>query len=181
MNRTLGSTLRGIVPDASRRRKMHKRKVLTFDTRLDDIDKPFTSAEIFQDPFQVRCLSTIEYVKDSVRKLVAHDLAAECSIRRVRPSNERVMRNVGGGRVGGGRVSQPPLVVVNELRSICETVLRDEEPLLPTGVVLVDAEQVVLRVCVLRVHKSRRGVDDLGPMVPRVRGSAPFFFDVGKG
>ena len=73
---------------------MHKRKVLTFDTRLDDIDKPFTSAEIFQDPFQVRCLSTIEYVKDSVRKLVAHDLAAECSIRRVRPSNERVMRNV---------------------------------------------------------------------------------------
>ena len=61
-----------------------------------------------------------------------HDTVIERSVREMRPSNERVM-----GNISGGWVSQPPLVVLNELRCICETVLGGGEPPLPTSAVLV--------------------------------------------
>jgi hypothetical protein len=53
-----------------------------------------------------------------------------------RPGSERAIR-----KVGGGRVSEPPLVAVNEPRPVREMVLGGEEALFQTGVV-VDPERV---------------------------------------
>ena len=50
---------------------------------------------------------------------------------------ERVMQNI-----DGGRVSHAPFVAVNRLRSIRETILREEGPFFPTGATPVDSGQV---------------------------------------
>ena len=68
---------------------------------------------------------------------VMDGLVMERSVREMRPSGERVMRDI-----GRGRVSQSPFVAVNELRPIRKTIMRKEEPLLPTGTVIVDLEGV---------------------------------------
>jgi hypothetical protein len=62
-----------------------------------------------------------------VRELIVHDLTAGRSVREIRPRNNRVMRDV-----GGGGVSQPQFVAVNELWSIRETVPCEEKPLFST-------------------------------------------------
>ena len=68
---------------------------------------------------------------------VVADLAIEGSVRQIRPSNDRLMRNV--GRSG---ISQSKLVAVHDLFPISETVVSDEEPLLPTGTVFVNVERI---------------------------------------
>jgi hypothetical protein len=72
-----------------------------------------------------------------IRKLIMYDLAIESPVREIRPSHKRMMRHV-----RGRRVSQPPLVAIHELRPVRETVLGEEEPLFPTGPVVVDLERV---------------------------------------
>ena len=47
------------------------------------------------------------------------------------------MRNI-----SGSRVSQGPLAIVHDLRSVCETNLPDEEPFFPAGTVVVDLQSV---------------------------------------
>ena len=58
------------------------------------------------------------------------DLSIEGPVREVRPDNEGCV-----GDVGGGGVSQGPLVPVDHLRPVLERVVGDEEPLLPPGAV----------------------------------------------
>jgi hypothetical protein len=72
-----------------------------------------------------------------IRELIMHDLAIESPVREVRPSHKRMMRHI-----SRRRVSQPPLVAIHELRPVRETVLGEEEPLFPTGPVVVDLERV---------------------------------------
>ena len=62
-----------------------------------------------------------------------HDLVKECSVREERPADKRMLRNV-----GGGGVSQSPLVAIDELGAIRETIMGEEGPFFPTGAVLVD-------------------------------------------
>ena len=72
-----------------------------------------------------------------ILELTMDDLTVERSVREMRPSSERVMRNV-----GGGRVSQRPLVAVDEFRSICKAIMGEEDPFFPTGTVFVDPDRV---------------------------------------
>ena len=67
-----------------------------------------------------------------VRELVMDDLAIECSVREIRDSDEG-----GVGDIGGGRVSQGPLVAVGECRVIWKMIVGEEEPFFPSGAVLV--------------------------------------------
>ena len=80
--------------------------------------------------------------KPSVRRfLVLHNimgnLTVESSVREVRPGDKRLMRHV-----TRGRISQPPLVAVNELRAVRVAVMREEDPFLPAGTVAADLEGV---------------------------------------
>ena len=72
-----------------------------------------------------------------IREPIMHALAIESPVREIRPSHKRMMRHI-----SGRRVSQPPLVAIHVLRPVRETVLGEEEPLFPTGPVLVDLEWV---------------------------------------
>jgi len=64
---------------------------------------------------------------------ITDNLAIECSVREIHPRNERVMRGA-----SKRRISQSPLVAINELRSICEMRVQEREPFLPFGTVFVD-------------------------------------------
>ena len=66
-----------------------------------------------------------------------NDLPIERPVREVGPRDKRGM-----GDVGGGRISQRPPVAVDKLLPAREDTVRDEEPLLPAGSVLVDLEGV---------------------------------------
>ena len=67
---------------------------------------------------------------------IAHELVIERSVREVRPGRECVL-----GNVGGGRISQSPLVAVVEHRPVWLNIMREEDPFLPAGTVLVDLER----------------------------------------
>ena len=68
---------------------------------------------------------------------VTPGLAIERPIRKIRPNDKLVV-----GNVRGSRVSKSPLATIHDLRSICKTSMSEEEPLFPTGSVLVDLEWV---------------------------------------
>ena len=68
---------------------------------------------------------------------VTHSLAIERSVRKIRPNNKLVVRNV-----CGSRVPQSPFAAINDLRPICDASVPEEEPFFPTGSVLVDLEWV---------------------------------------
>lgn len=86
-------------------------------------------------------------VRDRVREaffrvfLVLEDatdnLEIERSVREIHPGRKRVV-----GNVGGGWLSQRPLVAVNKLRPIRKAVVRDDSPFLQTGTVLANIEGV---------------------------------------
>jgi hypothetical protein len=82
--------------------------------------------------------------------LLVHDPAIERSFWEMRPSNERAIRNI-----SGGLVSQPPLVVLNELRYICEMVwVRKSHPSRPVPFLLISGG-LTRRVCDLGHAWSR--------------------------
>ena len=74
----------------------------------------------------------------SVRALLVlqptmYDLVIEGSVREMRPPNKRMLRSV-----GGSRVSQSPLVTIDEFRAIRQAIMSEEDPFFPTRAVLVD-------------------------------------------
>ena len=74
----------------------------------------------------------------SVRALLVlqptmYDLVIEGSVREMGPPNKRMLRSV-----GGSRVSQSPLVTIDEFRAIRQAIMSEEGPFFPTRAVLVD-------------------------------------------
>jgi hypothetical protein len=120
-----------------------ERKYPLFGTRLDDktigvggsCPKPLhrvPSEMIVRDRIRETSVRVL-----LIRKHTVHNLTIERSVGERPPTNERVMQNT-----DGGRVSHAPFVAVNRLRSIRETILREEGPLLPTGAAPVDSGRV---------------------------------------
>ena len=68
-----------------------------------------------------------------VLEFTMHDLVKERSVREMRPADKRMVRNF-----GGSRVSQSPLVAIDEFRAIRKAIMGEESPFFPTGAVLVD-------------------------------------------
>ena len=72
-----------------------------------------------------------------VPESVVNDLPIESPVREIRPGDEGRVRDV-----GGGGVSQSPLVAVGEVGPVGESTVVDEEPFFPAGAVVSDLERV---------------------------------------
>ena len=138
-----GVTLREIIPGESLRER-NKREVLHFGIGLGD-PAPDVDGNV---PKFVHWIPDETVVRDrareaSIRALLIledtmDDLVIERPVREIRPSSERLMRDV-----CRSRVSQCPLEAIHELRFTRKTpIMREEDPFLPTGTVLVDLERV---------------------------------------
>jgi len=68
--------------------------------------------------------------------IMNNDIVPERSVREIRETNESVMRSV-----GRSRISQSPLVSVQDLAAVGKTVMVDEFPFFPTGSVHAELER----------------------------------------